>query len=204
MASSRFFETLRRLSALFSKAGFHLYAIGGSSRDYLLGQEPADYDFVTDASPEDLRLLLPSADFTFIRFGSIHYMDEGKEIDIVCMREESGYSDKRHPSEVRFIRDPEKDSWRRDFTINALYLDSEGKVLDFHGGLADLESKTIRFIGDPRTRIQEDPLRILRAERFVRRLGFALEEEAKQAIEELRPLLKELNPERVKMEEKKG
>ena len=96
------------------------------------------------------------------------------------------------------------DSVRRDFTINAIYIDSQGNTFDFHGGLQDLEKGLIRFIGDPYIRIKEDPLRILRAERFARRLGFRIEEESQRAINELRGELAFLSPDKVLMESKKG
>lgn len=177
--------------------------VGGTSRDLLLGQEPSDFDFVTSATPEQERSFLPDADYSFAKFGSIKIKEEGKEIDVTTFREEGEYKDFRHPSYIRFISSPEEDSKRRDFTINALYLDGEGNVLDFHGGLKDLREKKIRFIGNPDVRIQEDPLRILRAERFAKRLGFTLEEETDKAIKKLRPLLAKLNPLKVKQEMEK-
>ena len=191
-------------AALFKKHGHVLYAIGGTSRDILLGLKPKDYDFATDSTPEEIQEFLPDGDYSFARYGSIKEKRQGAEIDITTFREEGEYRDFRHPSYVRFVSSPEKDSWRRDFTVNALYLGTSGGVLDFHGGLEDLKNKTIRFIGDPEKRIQEDPLRILRAERFARRLGFRIDPLSQKAIEENRPLLSKLNPEKVKSEAEKG
>ncbi len=194
------FESYRQR---FEENGYALYIVGGTSRDLLLGLSPNDWDFTTSATPEQEKEFLPNADYTFARFGSIKSKFDGVEVDITTLREEGSYRDFRHPSYIRFVTSPKVDSQRRDFTINALYIDGEGRVLDFHGGRGDLKNKLIRFIGDPRKRIQEDPLRILRAERFAKRLGFAIEEETAKAIEELRPLLKKLNPEKVKLEERK-
>ncbi|HBS02286.1 MAG TPA: hypothetical protein DEA63_00210 [Firmicutes bacterium] len=188
---------------LYRQNGFPLYAVGGTCRDFLLGKEPNDFDFVTSATPDQEKAFLPQADYSFARFGSIKLKRDGQEIDITTFRKEGGYKDFRHPSFIRFVLSPKIDSERRDFTINALYLDPDGKVLDFHGGMADLKNKIIRFIGDPETRIQEDPLRILRAERFAARLGFSFSPETGEAIERLRPLLDKLNPEKVKEEMKK-
>ena len=193
----------KKYEKLFRSHGYPLFMIGGTSRDLLLGQEPSDFDFVTSATPEQERSFLPDADYSFAKFGSIKFKEEGKEIDVTTFREEGEYKDFRHPSYIRFISSPEEDSKRRDFTINALYLDGEGNVLDFHGGLKDLREKKIRFIGNPDVRIQEDPLRILRAERFAKRLGFTLEEETDKAIKKLRPLLAKLNPLKVKQEMEK-
>ena len=193
----------KKYEKLFRSHGYPLFVVGGTSRDLLLGQEPSDFDFVTSATPEQERSFLPNADYSFAKFGSIKFKEEGKEIDVTTFREEGEYKDFRHPSYIRFISSPEEDSKRRDFTINALYLDGEGNVLDFHGGLKDLREKKIRFIGNPDVRIQEDPLRILRAERFAKRLGFTLEEETDKAIKKLRPLLAKLNPLKVKQEMEK-
>ena len=192
-----------RLSSLYAEHGHRLFLIGGTSRDLLLGIDPADIDLVTDATPEEEKAFLPDLEMTFARFGSVHLKTEAGDIDITTLRRESGYKDSRHPSKIEFIRDLKEDSLRRDFTINALYIDCQGNVSDYHGGLEDLKNRLIRFIGDPATRIQEDPLRILRAERFAKRLGFQIEENTEKAMEEHRDLLRLLNPEKIAMEMKK-
>ena len=191
-------------SRLYKEHGYVLYAVGGTSRDALLGSVPSDFDFVTDATPEESSSFLPEADYSFAKFGSIKTERDGMEVDITTFREEGAYLDFRHPSSVRFVSSPKIDSARRDFTVNALYLDEWGNVLDFHNGLSDLKNGIIRFIGDPTKRIQEDPLRILRAERFARRLGFRIDPLSQKAIDENRHLLAKLNPEKVKNEAKKG
>ncbi len=192
------------LATLYKEHGFSLYMIGGSSRDFLLGLPVLDLDFVTDATPEEEKVFLPDASYAFARFGSIHVSAKPTHIDITTFRAEEGYDDHRHPKVIRFIKDMRQDSLRRDFTINAIYIDQDGKIHDFHNGLQDLEKGIIRFIGDPRVRIKEDPLRILRAERFAKRLGFHIEEESQKAIDELRGELAYLSPDKVLMESKKG
>ena len=192
-----------KYASLFEANGFHLYLIGGSSRDLLLGLPSLDYDFVTDATPEQEKSFLPPFSGAFARFGSIKLKEKGVEVDITTMRKEEGYGDYRHPSKITFITSVKEDSMRRDFTVNALYIAQNGTIFDFHGGLQDLENKVIRFIGDPYKRIQEDPLRILRARRFAKRLGFSIDPIAEKAMVELEPLLSKLNPEKVKMEAKK-
>ena len=196
-------EIFLRLSSLYAEHGHRLFLIGGTSRDLLLGINPSDIDLVTDATPEEEKAFLPDLEMTFARFGSVHLKTEAGDIDITTMRRESGYKDSRHPSKIEFIRDLKEDSLRRDFTINALYIDCQGNVSDYHGGLEDLKNRLIRFIGDPATRIQEDPLRILRAERFAKRLSFQIEENTQKAMEEHRDLLRLLNPEKIAMEMKK-
>ena len=197
-------STFLNLAAEYKKRGFSLYMIGGTSRDYLLGLPVLDLDFVTDATPEEEKAFLPDASYAFAKYGSVHISAKPTHIDVTTFREEEGYDDHRHPKNIRFIKDMEKDSLRRDFTINAIYIDQAGKIFDFHHGLDDLKKRLIRFIGDPRVRIKEDPLRILRAERFAKRLGFTIEEESQKAIDELRGELAFLSPDKVLMESKKG
>lgn len=197
-------EAFDFLKDVFSKNGFHLYVVGGTVRDFLLGKEITDLDFVTDATPEEEMKFIPEADFTFKKFGAVRYPYKGKHIDITTLRQEGEYNDSRHPSKVTFVKDPELDYVRRDFTINAMYLDEEYKVIDFSSGQEDLKKKLIRFIGDPVKRIEEDPLRIARAERFAKSLGFEIEEKTLQAIKDKRDLLEKLNPEKLKEEERKG
>lgn len=191
------------LAALYEAHGFSLYMIGGTSRDYLLGIEPLDFDFVTDATPEEERAFLPEANYHFARFGSIKVKWEGVSVDVTTLRKEWGYGDHRHPDGVSFIKDLREDSFRRDFTINALYVNKEGRVFDYHDGLGDLDARLIRFIGDPYARIKEDPLRILRAKRFASRLHFDIEKNSLKAMEELKGEIDSINPEKVLMESKK-
>lgn len=192
------------LNKIFESHGYDLYVIGGTSRDYLLGIDVLDYDFVTNATPDEMKEFLPDANFTFAKYGSISVKVDGVKVDITTFRKEEGYGDYRHPSKISFVRTIEEDYKRRDFTINAIYLDKDLKVIDPSGGLKDLKSKTIRFIGDPETRIKEDPLRILRAERFAKKLNFVIEEKSLQAIEKYRYLLDKLNPQKVLEEKRKA
>lgn len=196
-------EIFLAYASLYAQHGYRLYLIGGTSRDLLLGKEPADLDFATDATPEEEAAFLPRFEGAFAKWGSIKVKDRGQEMDITTFRVEEGYRDFRHPSEVTFVRDARLDSFRRDFTVNALYIDAEGNVLDFHGGLNDLRAGVLRLIGDPDARLREDPLRILRAERFAKRLGFRFDEATRLALERNAPLLAKLNPDKVKMERKK-
>ena len=197
-------EAFDFLKDLFRKNGFHLYVVGGTVRDFLLGKEITDLDFVTDATPEDEMKFIPEGDFTFKKFGAVRYPFKGKHIDITTLRQEGEYNDSRHPSNVIFVKDPKLDYVRRDFTVNAMYLDEDYNVIDFSTGQEDLKKKLIRFIGDPYKRIEEDPLRIARAERFAKTLGFEIEEKTQQAIKDKRDLLEKLNPEKLKEEQRKG
>lgn len=180
------------------------YAVGGTVRDFLLGEEVADFDFALSCTPDQFLLRFPEADDSFARYGSFGLSLSNRRLDLTCFRRESSYLDSRHPSKLTFGVSMMEDSIRRDFTVNALYMDERGDVYDFYGGLFDLKRRVLRFIGDPEKRINEDPLRILRAERFQRRLGFCIDSQAKEKIEELRPLLRRLNPQKAEMERRKG
>lgn len=191
------------LSKIFKENGFSIFAVGGTVRDELLGLEVFDFDFTTDATPEEMMKFLPNADPVFAKYGCIKYKGQGFKADITTFRTEKNYEDFRHPADITFVKTIEEDYKRRDFTINAIYKDYEGNIFDPAHGLEDLNNKVIRFIGDPETRIKEDPLRILRAKRFEKFLGFKIEEKSLKAMEKLSYLLEKLNPEKVRAEAKK-
>lgn len=196
-----YFDELKKI---YNEHGYRLYIVGGTVRDLFLGLPLDDEDFVTDATPDESRAFLPYADYVFAKFGAIRVKVNGKKCDVTTLRIEGEYNDHRHPSSITFIKDPEQDYARRDFTINGMYLDEEYRLLDYCGGKKDLQNKLIRFIGDPEKRIKEDPLRIIRAYRFSEKFGFRIEESSLFAIEKLKYLLSELNPEKIKEEERKG
>lgn len=196
------YPIFEHFSKLFKEHSFKLYMIGGTSRDHLLGIVPNDFDFVTDASPDEMKSFL-EGDYTFIRFGVVKVKFNNIHADIVSMRKESDYKDYRHPKNITYVKTIIEDYLRRDFTINAIYIDLEGNIIDPSGGLLDLKDGIIRFIGDPETRIKEDPLRILRAERFSKKLKFEIDEKTSVAIERNRELLNKLNPDKINMELKK-
>ncbi|MCR4562350.1 MAG: hypothetical protein K5694_04015, partial [Bacilli bacterium] len=193
-----------KLKAIYNANGYRLYIVGGTTRDLLLNRPHDDHDFVTDATPEETKAFLPEANYTFAKFGALKVKVEGINVDVTTLREEKDYSDHRHPKNVSFVKDPKIDVLRRDFTINGLYLDEDYNLLDFVGGLDDLKKKEIRFIGEPKRRIEEDPLRICRGERFASILGFEIEEETKNSFNRYRYLLQELNPQKLDEERRKG
>lgn len=191
------------LADLFTKHGFRLYIIGGTARDFLLGREVCDYDFVTDATPVQMKEFLGDADYTFEKFGTVRLTYKNHKVDIVTLRVEGEYLDYRHPKNIRYVTEIKDDFCRRDFTINALYIDRDYHVHDFANGLQDLKAGVIRLIGDIDKRFKEDPLRILRAERFAHKLHFIIEPQTLAAMNKYRHLLSELNPDKVKEEENK-
>lgn len=196
-------STFDSLAQIFTDNGFSLYMVGGTSRDFLLGRKYADWDFACDAAPMEMKTFLKDADYSFAKYGSIKIFTNHQEVDITTLREEGEYKDYRHPSFIKFVKDPHLDYKRRDFTINALYIDSGYQTLDYCGGLSDLKNKIIRFIGNPTKRVEEDPLRILRAYRFAKTLGFTLESKTLDACKKGEPLLAKLNPSKVNEEKKK-
>ncbi|MCR4911952.1 MAG: CCA tRNA nucleotidyltransferase [Bacilli bacterium] len=191
------------LANLFKKNGFNLYLVGGTVRDYLLKLPLDDFDVVTNATPDDMHKFLLDASYTFEKYGSVRCIFNKTKFDITTLRKENSYSDSRHPSKIEFCDSLEEDVLRRDFTINALYMDKEGKVYDFVDGQKDLKDKIIKMIGDPDKRIKEDPLRIIRAFRFAVSLSFFIDKPLMDAILRNKELVKKLNPEKVNQDIKK-
>ena len=187
----------RRLRA----AGYQAFFVGGCVRDLLLGRRAKDYDVATDASPEGVLQLFPEAGVVGAHFGVVLVREDRWQIEVATFRSDAAYSDGRRPDAVRFVSDPKHDAERRDFTINALFLDPEtDHVLDFVGGRADLTAGLIRAIGDPAARFEEDHLRLLRAIRFATRLGFVIEPLTLAAMRRMACLVKLVAVERVREE----
>ena len=178
-------------------AGYKAYLVGGCVRDLLLGRQPKDFDVATDANPTHLRQLFPHSQEIGAHFGVI-LVDR---VEVATFRSDFSYLDGRRPSEVRFETDPRQDALRRDFTVNAIFLDTEtGAILDLVNGRADLQNRIIRAIGQPEERFQEDYLRMLRAVRFAARLGFSIDSSTATAIRKLAPLVQRVSAERIRDE----
>lgn len=198
-------ETLRR-------RGFQAYLVGGCVRDLLLGREPKDYDVATDATPPQVMDIFPQTYAVGAQFGVVLVPageiqgNAGEEsrahaVEVATFRSDIGYSDGRHPDEVRFSRDPREDVARRDFTINGMLLDPvSGEVLDFVGGRDDLAAGIIRTIGDPEKRFTEDKLRMLRAVRFAARFEYKVDDATFRAIQRQAPQIEVVSRERVRDE----
>ncbi|NQU41338.1 MAG: HD domain-containing protein [Lentisphaerae bacterium] len=163
--------------------GFTTYLAGGCVRDMLLGRTPVDVDVATEALPDVVEGLFPGAITTGKSFGVVRVPFRAHEIEVATFRADHGYQDGRHPESVTFS-DPLTDAQRRDFTINALFMDiTDGnRVIDYVKGQADLTSRTLRCVGDAGTRFKEDHLRMLRAVRFASVLQFKLEDATAAAI----------------------
>jgi poly(A) polymerase len=187
--------------------GYQAYLAGGCVRDLLLGREPADYDVATDASPQQVMSIFPQTFAVGAQFGVVLVPGDGetgalaRPVEVATFRSDIGYSDGRHPDEVRFSRDPREDVQRRDFTINGMLLDPvTDEVLDFVGGRADLTAGIVRAIGDPKRRFAEDKLRMLRAVRFAARFEYAIDPATLAAIPKLAAQIHQVSRERVREE----
>lgn len=200
-------EVFDELAKLYKDNGYSLYMIGSSSRDYLLSKTIIDYDFVSDATPsEALKFLdINKVESSFIKYGVIKYKySKDIKIDLVTLRKENNYKDFRHPNNIEFIKDINIDCKRRDFTINSIYIDINYNIIDPTGlGISDLNKKILRCIGDPSIRFKDDPLRILRGYRFAKEYNLIIEENTLKAMKEFEFLIKELNKDKIKEEERK-
>lgn len=180
--------------------GFTAYFAGGCVRDYLMGEEPHDFDIATTATPEHVERLFKKTVPVGKQFGVILVVKENMQFEVATFRKEGGYQDGRHPSEVCYTN-AEEDAKRRDFTANGIFFDPiESKVYDYVQGEADIRRKALRAIGNPETRFHEDKLRLLRALRFAATLNFEIEEKTWQAICDNVASIKEVSPERIRDE----
>lgn len=186
---------------ILRQRSFQAYLVGGCVRDLLLGREPKDYDVATNATPEQVMGMFPETYEVGAQFGVVLVpLPEGDvassepgppsgkthAVEVATFRSDIGYTDGRHPDEVRFSDDPREDVARRDFTINGMLLDPvRGEVLDFVGGRDDLRAGIIRTIGSPELRFAEDKLRMLRAVRFAARFEYEIEPATFAAIRKL-------------------
>lgn len=181
-------------------AGFEAYFVGGSVRDVLLHRHVHDVDITTSAYPEEVKQLFDKSIDTGIKHGTVTVLYNNESYEITTFRTESGYQDFRRPDHVTFVQNLDEDLKRRDFTINALAMNTKGEIVDLFNGLDDLEHHIIRAVGDPETRFHEDALRMMRAVRFMSQLEFKLEEKTRQAIKDNHQLLKKISVERIREE----
>ncbi|MDO5738474.1 MAG: hypothetical protein Q4P65_04425 [Eubacteriales bacterium] len=185
-----------QLMKLFEDSEFYL--VGGAVRDILLGRTPNDEDFTTKLRAPEIEAKL--ADFKTFKegkqFGTIAVLIDGKKLEITSYRRDGKYLDGRHPEQVEFSDSLIEDLSRRDFTINAMAMDSSGKIYDYFGGQEDLQAGIIRTVGTAEERFSEDYLRILRAFRFRAKLGFTFTEEIRGAVAKLGFCLEKISLER--------
>ena len=195
---------VRSILRLIENEGFLAYVAGGAVRDIVLGTVPHDYDVATSATPEQTIEIFQKAGINFYdnaaKHGTVTAVTDEGEVEVTTFREDGSYSDLRRPDEVVFKTSIEEDVKRRDFTINAMYMDQDGTIHNPEGGREDCRKHLIRTVGDPAARFEEDALRILRGVRFCSRLGFDIEEETLLAMETHREELKKISGERIASE----
>lgn len=181
-------------------AEFDAYLVGGAVRDLLLGRDPKDFDIATSATPEEVRALFRNSRIIGRRFKIVHVRFGREIIEVATFRaahDERG--DGHTTDDGMIVRDNVygdlcSDSWRRDFTLNALYYDiRDFSVVDYTGGMEDVNAGLIRMIGDPEQRYREDPVRMIRAVRFAAKLGFRVEEKTEQPLFAMGSLLREVS-----------
>lgn len=191
-----------RLIELLQEHGYEAYAVGGCIRDSLLGRVPNDWDLACSALPEQIMEALSSYHVlpTGLKHGTVTVMIDGMAVEITTYRVDGTYSDGRHPDAVSFSRSLTEDLARRDFTVNAIAYHPEEGLVDPYNGLHDLHSRTLRCVGTPALRFQEDALRILRALRFASTLGFTVEKKTSYAIFQQKNLLTQVSEERIQVE----
>lgn len=177
------YQAALKVAAVLRDAGHQAFFVGGCVRDALLNRPVHDIDIASSASPDEVERLFAGHTVNVGKsFGIIIVSQDGFFIDVARFRSDGGYTDGRHPDEVSFST-PEQDALRRDFTINALFLNPlSGEIVDYVGGREDLQHRLIRAIGDPEERFREDHLRMLRAVRFASVLEFELERETGRAV----------------------
>ncbi|GAA3405097.1 CCA tRNA nucleotidyltransferase [Paenibacillus hodogayensis] len=186
-------EVLRRLV----QAGYEAYFVGGCVRDKLIGKPLKDIDIATSALPETVLELFERTVPTGLAHGTVTVLMERHPFEVTTFRKESEYEQYRRPKEVEFISDLNEDLRRRDFTINAMALAEDGRIIDPFGGQRDLVGCLIRAVGDPLERFGEDALRMLRGIRFACEYGFGIEDDTWEALVDHAPLLVHVAMERV-------
>ena len=191
------------------KAGYQAYLVGGCARDIFLGRTPKDWDITTNATPEQIQPLFTKTVYENV-YGTVAVINETTEdptlrnVEVTPYRLESDYTDRRHPDKIKFSEKLEDDLQRRDFTINAIAISlSDGAIkdiVDLFNGFTDIKDKTIRTVGNPMDRFNEDALRMMRAVRLSVELGFTIEKETLKAVQSLHKTIKDISTERVRDE----
>lgn len=207
LSRAQFSPNALKVIEKLQEAGFSAFLVGGGVRDLLLKGKPKDFDVATNATPEETRKLFRSAMIIGRRFRIVHVRFGREIIEVTTFRAHHDQSvnpkDAEQSHTGMLLRDNvygdiESDAVRRDFSVNALYYDpSNGNLLDYTGGLADLKRRVLQMIGDPEARYREDPVRMLRAIRFSAKLGFAMTDNTAEPIKRLANLIGHVPPARL-------
>jgi tRNA nucleotidyltransferase (CCA-adding enzyme) len=186
---------------IVEKLGFEAYIVGGCVRDTLLNKESHDIDISTNCPIHILEKHFKVYDIGKSKdFGIVVVQVNNKTYEIAQFRSDGEYSNSRHPDNIKIVSSFLEDTSRRDFTINAMGINSKGNIIDYHNGKEDLENKVIRCVGNPNKRFEEDSLRIMRAVRFAAKYNFSIEKYTGKAMKKLSVNINKLSPERIKEE----
>lgn len=197
------YEKGKRIVQKLLDSKHQAFFVGGFVRDRLLGIDVSDIDITTDALPEEVMEIFDTTKATGLKYGTVTVFEGDKGYEVTTFRTDGTYENHRKPSSVRFSSTLNEDLKRRDFTINALAMDIDSRIIDLFSGQEDLAHHLIRAIGDPDQRFNEDALRILRAFRFVSKLSFDIEEKTFDSLRKNMPLLAKIANERTVQEFKK-
>lgn len=198
--SHHLFRSAIPVLELIEAHGHEAYFVGGCVRDIILGHEIQDIDIASSATPDEIQSIFHATIDVGKEHGTIIALYKSVPYEITTFRTEGTYTDFRRPDKVEFVRNLEEDTLRRDFTINALAIDRNGNLYDYHQGMSDLKARIIRAVGVPADRFNEDALRMMRAIRFASQLGFTIETQTLQAIQEYAPLIQRISVERIRIE----
>lgn len=189
------FKILKKINSY----GYISYIVGGYPRDFYMGRKSNDYDICTSATPKELKEIFGDL-IKSEQYGSVVLEVKNTKFEITTFRRDIKYINNRKPVEIEYVKTIEEDLKRRDFTMNTMCIDENGKLIDLIGAKKDIDKKIIKMVGDPNIKLKEDSLRILRAIRFATALNFKLDENLKNAIIKNRELLKNLSYYRKKEE----
>ena len=187
------FENSLKLLDIIEKHGYKAYIVGGFPRDLYLGKKILDIDICTNATPKNLKEIFKNSKMTNDKYGSVSLYYKKVRYEITTFRQDLEYTNNRTPSKFKYIDDLKEDLKRRDFTMNTLCIDSKGNLLDLLEVKRDIDNKMIKMVGNPKKKLKEDSLRILRAVRFATVLDFDLDPSLKKYIKKYGPTLRNLS-----------
>ncbi len=182
------------------KSGFEAYIVGGYVRDYILGLASGDIDICTNARVKDLLHIFKDFNLTSNEYGAVKILTNNLRIDITTYRRDIRYNGSRRKVEIEYVDNLIDDIKRRDFTMNTLCMNKDKQIIDILNGRQDIEAKLIRCVGDAKQRMQEDPLRMLRAVRFACLLDFKMEDILYEVLKSYPEWIETLSKERIKEE----
>jgi len=191
-------EKAIKILSILNENKHEAYIVGGYVRDKLIGKDTNDIDICTSATPKEIIELFPNTDSP--NYGSINIIYKNTNFDITTFRRDIKYQDNRLPVKIKYIKSLKKDLLRRDFTINTICMNKDKEIIDLLNAKADLNKKIIKTVGNPKIRLKEDSLRILRAIRFATILNFDIETKTMHYLKEYAYLLKKLSYQRKKQE----